>query len=90
MGGRRSAHRVWRATRHLSGGVNNSRNSIGALTSTQKLQYNKIIAGIGYKKSQGKIKQDYKHKKHNDNDNNSIDKETDSNNRATADIEHHL
>jgi hypothetical protein len=62
MGQRRSAHRVWRATRHCLGGVNNSRNSIGTLTSTQKLQYNEIIAGIGYETSQGKIKQNYKQK----------------------------
>jgi hypothetical protein len=54
MGQRRSAHGVWRATRHCSGGVNNSRNSIGTLTSTQKLQYNKIIAGIGYKTTREK------------------------------------
>ena len=87
MGQRRLAHGVWRAARHCSGGVNNSRHSIGTLTSTQKLQYDKIIARIGYKTSQGEIKQDYKHKKHKNNDNNSIDKETDSNNEATMDIE---
>jgi hypothetical protein len=86
-GQRRSAHGVWRAARHHSGGVNNSRNSIGTLTSTLKLQYGKIIAGIQYKTSQGKIKQDYKHKKHKNNDNNSMDKETDSDNKATTDIE---
>ncbi len=86
MGQWRSAHGVWRAARHCSGGVNNSRNSTRTSTSTQKLQYDKIIAGIGYETSQGKIKQDYKHKKHKNNDNNSIDKETDSNNKATTDI----
>ncbi len=86
MGQRRSAHGVWRATRHRSGGVNNSRKSIGTSTSTQKLQYDKIIAEIGYKTSQGKIKEDHKQKKHKNNDNNSIDKETDSNNEATMDI----
>jgi hypothetical protein len=84
-GQRRLAHRVWRATRHYSGGVNNSSNSIGTLTSTQKLQYNKIIAGIVYKTSQGKFKQDNEYKKHKNNDSNSIDK--DSNNNATTDIE---
>ncbi len=77
---RHSAHGVWRATRHHSGGVNNNRISIGTLTSTQKLQYDKIILGIGYETSQGKIKQDYKYKKHKNNDSNSIDKKTDSNN----------
>jgi hypothetical protein len=83
---RRSAHGVWRAARHCSGGVNNSRNSIGILTSTQKLQYDKIIARIGYKTSQGKIKQDYKYKKHKNKDSNSIEDKTDSNNKATTDI----
>ncbi len=87
MGHRRLAHGVWRAARHCSGGVNNSRNSIGTLTSTQKLQNDKIIAGIGYETSQGKIKQDYKYKKHKNNDSKSIDKETDSDNKATTDIE---
>jgi hypothetical protein len=74
-GRRHSAHGVWRAARHCSGGVNNSGNSIGTLTSTQKLQYNKIIAGIGYKTSQEKIKQDYKYKQHKNKDSNSINKD---------------
>ncbi len=82
MGQRRSAHGVWRAARHCNGGVNNNKNSIGSLTSTQKLHYNDIIAGIGYKRSQRKIKQDHRHK---NNDSNSIDKETDSDNEATMD-----
>jgi hypothetical protein len=45
MGQGRSAHRVQRAARYCSGGVNNSRNRTG------KLQYEEIIAGIGYKTS---------------------------------------
>ncbi len=77
---------MWRTARHCSGGVENSRNSIGTLTSTQKLQYDNIIAGIESKTSQGKIKQDYKQKKHKNNDKNHIDEETDSDNEATKDI----
>jgi hypothetical protein len=54
---RRSTHKVRRASRYRSGGVNNSRNRIETLTTTDKLQYEEIIAGIGYGVNQGKIRQ---------------------------------
>jgi hypothetical protein len=69
---RRSAHGVRRAARYRSEGINNRRNRTG------KLQYEEIIAGIGYERSQGKIKQHRRHNMNKNNDTNSIDKGTDS------------
>jgi hypothetical protein len=84
---RHSAHEVRRATRYRSGGVSNSRNRIGTLTPTEKLQYEEIIAGIGYNTSQGKIKQQRRLNRGKNNDSNNTEEGSDNNDKANPEIE---
>jgi hypothetical protein len=81
MGQQRSVQGMQRAARYHSGGVNISKNRTG------KLKNEEIMAGIGYKTSQGEIKQHRRHNMKKNNNTNSIDKRTDSKNEANSDIE---
>jgi hypothetical protein len=84
---RHSAHEVRRAARYCSGGVSNSRNRIGTLTPTEKLQYEEIIAGIGYNTSQGNIKQQRRLNRGKNNDSNNTKEGSDNDNKANPEIE---
>ncbi len=83
---RHSAYKVWRAARYCSGGVSNSRNRIGTLTPTEKLQYEEITAvGIGYDTSQGKIKQQCRLNRGKNNDSNNTEEGSDDPSLARPD-----
>jgi hypothetical protein len=82
-----STHKVRRVARYRSRGVNNSRNRIGTLTTTDKLQYEEIIAGIGSDANQGKIRQQRGRNREKNKDSNSTDKGSDNNNEVNSEIE---
>jgi hypothetical protein len=85
MGQRRLAHEVCRAAQYCSEGNQDSRNRIGYISSTQKLQYKEIIVGIGYEKVKDKHKQN---NINDDNSNNNTTKDRDGNdNKENSDIE---
>jgi hypothetical protein len=84
---RRSTHEVRRVARYRSGGFNNSRNRIGTLTTTDKLQCEEIIAGIGYDANQGKIRQQCGRNRKKNKDSNSTDKGSDNNDEVNPEIE---
>ncbi len=83
---RRSTHEVRRAARYCSGGVNDSRNRIGTLTTTDKLQYEEIVAGIGYDANQGKIRQQRGLNREKNKDSNSTDEGSDNNDKVNPEI----
>ncbi len=84
---RHSSHKVWRAARYCSGGVSNSRNRIGTLTPTEKLQYEEIIAGIKYDTSQGKIKQQRRLNRGKNSDSNNTKEGSDNDDKENPEIE---
>jgi hypothetical protein len=83
---RHSTHKVRRAARYCSGGVNNSRNRIGTLTTTDKLQYEETIAGIGYNANQRKIRQQRGHNREKTKDSNKTDEGSDNNDKVNPEI----
>jgi hypothetical protein len=84
---RHSTHEVQRVARYRSEGVNNSRNRIGTLTTTDKLQYEEIIAEIGYDANQGKIRQQRGRNRKKNKDSNSTDEGSDNNDKVNPEIE---
>jgi hypothetical protein len=83
---RRPTYEVQRAARYCSRGVNNSRNRIETLTTTDKLQYEEMVAGIEYDANQGKIRQQRGRNREKNKDSNSTDKGSDNNNKVNPEI----
>ena len=84
---RHSAHEVRRVARYRSGGINNSRNRIGITTTLKKkLQYEEMIAGIGYGANQGRIYRRRKHNKTTITATSNSDSETDSDGKEDSEI----